>query len=158
VHERVESVLAAADGAYTVYRHADFGRPVRGPHDVAAALNIAVDQISKTLFLAERRAGERYALVCAPITANIDLAAVATLLGYGRLELGTPDALATVLGYPRHGVSPLGGPADVPVVVDERLLAFSSVLVGAGIAGVEIALAPATIVQLSRATVANVTS
>jgi len=158
VHARVRAALDASGCRFTVRRHADIAGPVRGPDDVARALGITLDRITKTLFVVERRAGGRTALICCRMPVAVDFARVAALLDYGRIELGSADALRATLGYPRHGVSPLGAPPTTPVVIDEGLLDASSILVGAGEIGEEIELAPADLVEISHGIVTAVTA
>lgn len=54
---------------------------------------------------------------------------------------------------PRHGVSPLGLDSTIAVVVDRELLDYESVLVGAGVAGVEIELSPVDLIDATHAVV-----
>lgn len=61
------------------------------------------------------------------------------------------EELAEIIGYPPNGVSPLGAPNDVPVLVDDSLLEFPSVLIGAGQAAVEIELPPTDLTNLAKA-------
>lgn len=68
------------------------------------------------------------------------------------MEVASPEALNSSLGYPRNGVSPLGAPADIPVLLDEAVLNYPTVLVGGGATGIEIELSPKDLVQMTSAT------
>lgn len=145
IHERVRLALEGSSVAHTVLRHADYPVIINGPEDFSIVLDVDQARVTKTLFIAEQQAQGRCALLCIPSTARADLKAAAAALGYARVEMGSDEQLQTLLGYPRHGVSPLGAPAGMPVLLDQRLLNFSSIYVGGGEAAVEIELSPSDV-------------
>lgn len=151
MHERVAAALDASGCAYTVRYHSDIMTPIKSPAEFAAALGLTQDRITKTLFLSERSAERRHILLCCPSTARVDFRAVSAASGYGRVEVANPDELNAVLGYPRNGVSPLGVPSAIPVLVDDSLLLHPSVLIGAGEVEVEIELVPDDLVKVAQA-------
>ncbi len=151
--DAVFTALAAAGMPYAVVRHADLAGPVHGPADVARLLSIDLDQIAKTLLVAEdpRRDAEdpgrrRCALVVLAVTDRAALGAVAATLGWAGAVLASPSLLATRLGQPPTGVSPIG--SDLPVLVDPSLARNPDVLVGSGTAGVEIGIDVYSLVAL----------
>ena len=138
---------------YLIHAHGSLGVEITGPADMARALAIEPARIAKTLLLLEQSGARRYALLCCSWDARADLKAVASRVEYGRLGMASSEALADVLGYPRGGVSPLGAPTHVPVLIDETIYGFPSILVGAGVHGVEIEIAPHDLAELTSAIV-----
>jgi Cys-tRNA(Pro)/Cys-tRNA(Cys) deacylase len=142
------------------WHHKTVNKPIKSPIDFAAAIGYDLDRISKTVVLAnknlprEARLQNRaasYAAVCLSASRRTDLAIVAAFLGWAHCEIATPHELSAVTDYPSKGVSPLGlGP--LRVVVDDGLLSFSTILIGAGEVGVEIEISPHDLMRLSNST------
>jgi Cys-tRNA(Pro)/Cys-tRNA(Cys) deacylase len=154
MHPRVAETLERAGLPYRVYRHADFPDPIRSPADFARALDYAPGRIAKSLFF-RCQPSRQYGILVCPTTQRADLRLLAQHIGCRRVQLAGPDELLAILDYPPTGVSPLGAGA-VPVFMDEALMAFPTVLVGAGEAGVEIEIAPADLKLITEATVLDV--
>ena len=139
-HPRVIQALQEASVPYEVRWHDECDRPIEGPADFAAALGYPIGRITKTL------------VVASPSTRLFG----AVVLGRGRVEIASEDELAAATGYPRTGVSPLGLADGVPVVIDDSLTGFATVLVGAGVLGGEVELAPEDLRIAAHAMVARV--
>lgn len=151
VHPRVRAALEKHQVAARVHRHQDQPRPIGSPRDFADCLGVALDRITKSLFLRSRRF--RYVVAVVPAAASLDLAALAALLGYGRLSLADPEELAAYLDYSPGGVSPIGVDEDIPVVVDAALMGWPSILVAAGEVAVELEIKPGDLVKMTGARV-----
>lgn len=155
LHPRVRDSLARVGSAVTVHDHALLDREVRSPADFAAALAYPLDRITKSVFLAAR--GGAYAVAVCAMPRKLDFPALSAALAQaGRMQVAEPDALEATLGYPRNGVSPLGVPSGVAVVLDDELLRWPTVLIGGGATGVEVEIAPEELVRLSGAVVARI--
>ena len=141
----VTSALARESVDHIVHCHAALPGPVRTPHDLAAALGVDVGRVTKTL-LVESSDGTLLRIV-ASVTERVDLLRLAALLGVRRLRLASAATLERVLGQPPGGVSPLGS-ATVGVVVEVGLLSHETIMVGAGVAGVDIELSPNDLLRL----------
>ncbi len=149
MHPRIKEIIQNAAIEYRVRKHADLGN-IRSPDDVAAALGYSISRIAKTLLL--RAVGEdRFFLVVAPTSIKVDLRQLARLTGARRLQLANSDDLNDQLGYPSHGVSPLGS-QGIPVFMDSSLLDHETILIGAGEVGQEIELQPHKLQELTNAT------
>ena len=146
MHPRVQQALLAGGATYQVRKHADCPQPIRSPQDFAACLGYDLARITKTLFC-RSKARDQYALVVASMSVKIDFPAVARLLACPRVEVADKADLKSRLGYPPQGVSPLGV-SDYSIFVDEGLMQFPTILVGGGTTGIEIELAPDTLVAL----------
>ena len=70
-------------------------------------------------------------------------------------DFGSLDAERTT-GYVLGGISPLGQRKALPTVVDESALDFTTVMVSAGRRGLQVELAPADLVRLTRARTAAI--
>lgn len=150
MHWRVEDALKTKPVACKVHRHDSFPAPIHSPADFAAQLGYELERVTKTL-LVRATTGDQYAVVVAPMGRKIDFREVAGRVGAKRVEVASAADLSTVTGYPEKGVSPLGLD-KLAVFVDEGLFAFSTILVGAGEAGVEIEIAPSDLELLTSAT------
>jgi Cys-tRNA(Pro)/Cys-tRNA(Cys) deacylase len=154
-HPRVVQALEEAAVPYEVRWHDECDRPIEGPADFAAALGYPIGRITKTLVVASTST-RLFGAVVIPADARLDPKAAGLALGRGRVEIASADELAAATGYPRTGVSPLGLADGVPVVIDDSLTGFATVLVGAGVLGGEVELAPEDLRIAAHATVARV--
>jgi Cys-tRNA(Pro)/Cys-tRNA(Cys) deacylase len=119
----------------------------------AAALGVEPDRLLKTLL-----AQVEGRLVCAvvPTSGQLDLKALATAVGGKRAAMAEPAAAERSTGYVVGGISPLGQRTRLPTVVDEVAELFDTVFVSGGRRGLSVELAPADLVRLTGAVVADV--
>ncbi len=119
----------------------------------AAALGIEPERMLKTLL-----ADLDGALVCAvvPVSGSLDLKALAHALGGRKAVMAEPARAERSSGYVVGGISPLGQKARLRTVVDETAELFETVHVSAGKRGLSLELAPADLVRLTGAVVADV--
>jgi Cys-tRNA(Pro)/Cys-tRNA(Cys) deacylase len=148
VHPKVAETLTRTRTAYKAFRHADFPEPIKSPADFAAQLQYDLNRISKSL-LVRCAGGNRYAIVVAPMSKKVDLSRVAAQLGCKRVEVAPARDLQSLTDYPPNGVSPLGITGNIPVIIDDSLFIFDTILVGAGEAGVEIELNPDDLLSIT---------
>ena len=118
----------------------------------AAALGIEPERMLKTL-LAEVDGR----LVCGvvPSSGSLDLKALAMALGGKRAAMAEPAAAERSTGYVVGGISPLGQRTRLPTAVDETAELFDTVFVSAGRRGLSVELAPAELVRLTGAVLAD---
>ena len=151
MHSRVEQALLASGVACQVRVHADSPTPIRSPQDFAAYLGYDLARITKTLFCRSTQR-DKFALVVAPMPSKVDFKVIAAALECPRVEVADKAELESRLGYPPHGVSPLGV-NDYPVFLDGSLLKHPTILIGSGVTAKEIELAPTDLVKLCGARV-----
>ena len=97
-------------------------------------------------------------LVCAvvPVSGSLDLKALAAALAGKKAAMAEPAAAERSTGYVVGGISPLGQKARLCTVVDASALGFETVHVSGGRRGLSLELAPADLVRLTGAVVAEV--
>jgi Cys-tRNA(Pro)/Cys-tRNA(Cys) deacylase len=119
----------------------------------AAALGVEPDRLLKTLL-----AQVEGRLVCAvvPTSGQLDLKALAAAVGGKRAGMAEPAVAERSTGYVVGGISPLGQRTRVQTVVDEAAGLFDTVFVSGGRRGLSLELAPADLVRLTGAVVADV--
>jgi Cys-tRNA(Pro)/Cys-tRNA(Cys) deacylase len=127
-------------------RHRSYGL------EAAQALGLEPDEVFKTLLVDVT--GDLVVAVL-PVTATLDLKALAALSGRKRASLADAAVAERVTGYVVGGISPLGQRSALPTVVDVRAQQHDVVYVSAGRRGLDVGLAPADLIRLTRAQVAD---
>jgi Cys-tRNA(Pro)/Cys-tRNA(Cys) deacylase len=119
----------------------------------AAALGVEPGRMFKTLL-----ADLDGKLVCAvvPVSGSLDLKALAAALGGKKAAMADPAAAERSTGYVVGGISPLGQKTRLRTVVDASAQDFETVHVSGGRRGLSLELAPADLVALTDAVVADV--
>lgn len=146
--------LARAGVEHTVhtYDH-DPATPAGYGLEAAQALGLAPEQVFKTL-LADVDGAWVVAVV--PVTTTLDLKALASAVGGKRAAMAEPRDAERATGYVVGGISPLGQKTAHPTVVDETAELYETVYVSGGRRGMDIGLAPADLIALTGATVADI--
>jgi Cys-tRNA(Pro)/Cys-tRNA(Cys) deacylase len=118
---------------------------------VAAKVELPLEQVFKTLVMRGDRNGVFLAVV--PGNTVVDEKALAKLTGDRRVEMAPLKEVQALTGYIRGGVTALAGKRDYPVYVDETAELFDIISVSAGVRGLQILLAPADYLRVTKATV-----
>lgn len=150
---RVQSALEAAGLAVEIRETDDSARTAEG---AAAAVGRVVDQIAKSIIFR----GEATGHVLLFLTAGgnrVDPAKATALAGQ---PLGKADAelVRSETGFAIGGVAPVGHLNQIAAWLDPRLLAFDVVWAAAGTPRHVFAIAPADLLRLTGATMANFTA
>lgn len=126
--------------------------------EAVAALEVEPDRVLKTLVTQVDGGPVVGGLVVGvvPVLCTLDLKAVAATAGGKRATMADPAAAQRATGYVVGGISPLGQRRALPTVVDSGVLEHETVLVSAGRRGLDVELAPADLVRLTRATTAAI--
>jgi Cys-tRNA(Pro)/Cys-tRNA(Cys) deacylase len=121
--------------------------------EAATALRVDPRRILKTLIAAVDGR-----LICAvvPVAGRLDLKKLANAVGGKRAAMAEPAAAARVTGYVVGGIAPLAHRNRLPVVVDESVTAFDTVLVSAGRRGLQVELSPPDLVRAAAAKLAPI--
>ena len=116
--------------------------------EAAATLGLEPAQVFKTLVA---DVDGRLTVAVVPVDRQLDLKALARVVGGKRGVLAPPPAAERATGYVVGGISPLGQKHRLPTVVDESALAFDVVYVSGGRRGLDVGLAPDDLVHLTGA-------
>ena len=118
----------------------------------AAALGVEPERMLKTLLAT---VDGRLACGVVPVSGTLDLKALAGALGGKRAAMAEPAEAERATGYVVGGISPLGQRTRLPTAVDETVELWDTVLVSAGRRGLSVELAPADLLRLTGAVVAD---
>jgi Cys-tRNA(Pro)/Cys-tRNA(Cys) deacylase len=119
---------------------------------VAAKIGLPPEQVFKTLVARGDRQG--IALAVIPGDQELDLKALAAAAGERKIQLVPVKELQALTGYVRGGVTALAAKRDLPVYVDETIELFDVVSVSAGIRGLQILIAPADYLRVTKGNLA----
>ncbi|MFB9836986.1 Cys-tRNA(Pro) deacylase [Actinoallomurus acaciae] len=139
--------------AFTLHPYETDGGEESYGEAAADALGVPHDRLFKTL-VTEVDGDLTVAVV--PVSATLDLKALAGAAGGKRAAMADPAAAERVTGYVRGGISPLGQRKRLPTVVDASASGFPTIYVSAGRRGLQIELAPADLVGLTGAATADI--
>ncbi|MDC7228008.1 MAG: Cys-tRNA(Pro) deacylase [Spirochaetales bacterium] len=120
---------------------------------VAAKTGLDADQIFKTLVL-RGQSGELFVCVI-PGPCELDLKKAAKAGGFKKVELIHVKEILPLTGYIRGGCSPIGMKKHYPTFVDETCLLFETIYVSAGVRGLQLQIAPGTLLEAAEAETAD---
>ena len=137
---------------YRHYTYAHDGGAVDG-ESVAAMLGQNPAQVFKTLVT---RGGNGFFVFVIPVKEELDLKAAARAVGEKSVSMLHVSELLPTTGYVRGGCSPIGMKKQFPTVFHHSALDQETILVSAGKIGFQVEVAPQAILDLVRATTADV--
>ncbi len=129
--------------------------PAERNYGLAAALAIGADavRVFKTLIaLVDNRP---YCAIV-PVSGQLSLKGLAAAVGGKRAEMCVPAVAERMTGYVVGGISPFGQKRPLPTVLDTSAGDFATIFVSGGRRGLDIEVAPATLVAVLQATVAPI--
>lgn len=152
MHPRVQALLATEQNIkFKLHVHAS---SIRSPDEFAAALGCNIAAVTKTLLLVGRTSGQ-LALVILPTQSRLHTQQAALAIGEKRVSMAEEQRLLETLDQQRGSVSPVGASEKIPVLIDRSLLQHSTIFIGTGTVGEDLEIAPAALVQLCSARVAD---
>lgn len=122
--------------------------------EAAEKLGLPPEQVFKTLVLALDH-GELVVAVV-PVSGLVSLKALARAAGAKKAAMAEARAVSRSTGYVLGGVSPLGQKKPLRTFLDDSARQFGRIYVSAGRRGLEIELAPADLLALTRGTFAAI--
>jgi Cys-tRNA(Pro)/Cys-tRNA(Cys) deacylase len=162
-HHRVANKPPAGTPALVALRRAgvafdvhDFeADPAGRSYGLAAAEAIGADaaRVFKTLIAV---VDHRPHCAIVPVSRQLSLKALAAAVGGKRAEMCEPAAAERMTGYVVGGISPFGQKKPLPTVLDTSAGGFPTIFVSGGRRGLDIEVAPATLVAVLQATVAPI--
>lgn len=145
--------LAAAGIPYTPRPYAHDPGAASYGLEAAAALGVEPERVFKTL-LAEVDGSLVVGIV--PVSCLLDLKSLAAAAGGRRAAMADPDLAERRTGYVVGGISPIGQRTRLPTWLDESALLWPTVLVSGGRRGFDLELAPADLVAVTGAQLADI--
>ena len=151
------TALTQAGVAYTLHEY-DYsgGTEVGFGLDAAHQLGLDPGRVFKTLIVELDKDATRLGVVVAPAPREGDHRAAASALRAKRAARAAPPRAERTTGYGQGGISPFGQRKRLPTVLDASAETFPSVYVSGGRRGLEIEVAPADLVAVLAAVVADV--
>lgn len=131
----------------------EFGEGTRTAADAAAAIGCDVAQIVKSLVFV---ADDRPVLVLTSGANRVDVDRVARHLGAQQVRKASAEEVREATGYGIGATPPLGHDTQLPVLLDEDLLAHDEIWAAAGSAWHVFPVAPARLREVAGAEVAAV--
>ena len=121
--------------------------------EAAKALGVAQARVFKTLLVQ----GEReLAVGIVPVDGQLDLKAMAAALGRKRVAMADVATAERVTGYVVGGISPIGQKRSLETVLDESAQQHDTIFVSGGRRGLDLELAPADLLAVTRGTLAGI--
>jgi Cys-tRNA(Pro)/Cys-tRNA(Cys) deacylase len=121
--------------------------------EAAEVLGLPPERVFKTLVA---QVDGRLTVAIVPVARQLDLKALASAVGGKRAAMAAVADAERATGYVAGGISPLGQRKALPTVLDESALAHTTIHVSGGRRGLELELAPADLVRLTRAKAAAI--
>jgi Cys-tRNA(Pro)/Cys-tRNA(Cys) deacylase len=121
--------------------------------EAVEALGIEPARVFKTIVVS---VDGRLALAIVPADAEVDLKAVADALRGRRAAIASAAEAERATGYVLGGISPLGTRRVLPTVLDASAVSWPTIHVSAGRRGLEIELAAADLLALTRGLAASI--
>lgn len=101
--------------------------------DFCAAYGYDLDESANTIVVASKRPPGVHAACVVLANTRLDVnRRVRDILGVKKLSFAPPDLTADLTGMTMGGVTPIALPADLPVLVDARIMEREWVVVGGG--------------------------
>jgi Cys-tRNA(Pro)/Cys-tRNA(Cys) deacylase len=127
--------------------------------EAADALGLDPARVYKTLLAAvdSSAAGPpRLVVGIVPVSGQLDLKALAAAVGGKKAAMADPAAAERATGYVVGGISPIGQKKALPTVLDSSAAEHPTVFVSGGRRGMDLELAPADLVAVTRASYAPI--
>jgi Cys-tRNA(Pro)/Cys-tRNA(Cys) deacylase len=146
--------LEQAKVGHTLHAY-DADHPSDVGYGVAAVSALGQDprRVFKTLVA---RVDGTLTVAVVPVSGTLDLKALAAAVGGRKAAMAERADAERATGYVVGGISPLGQRKALPTVVDASALEFATVMVSAGKRGLQVELAAADLVRLTRARTAPI--
>ncbi len=140
--------------SYTVHQYEHDPKAASYGEEAAEKLNLCADRVFKTLVV--ELDSSTLAVSVIPVSCQLNLKAMAAVLGAKKANMADPKAVERSSGYVLGGVSPLGQKKRLKTVIDRSAQTFETIYVSAGRRGLEIELAAQDLASLLQATFSDI--
>ncbi|MFN8195011.1 MAG: Cys-tRNA(Pro) deacylase [Nocardioidaceae bacterium] len=145
--------LERAGVAFALHAYEHDPRAASFGLEAAEALGLDPTRVFKTLMVS---LDGRLVVGIVPVTGQLDLKALARVLGGSKAVMAEAAAAERATGFVVGGISPVGQKRAHPTVLDESATGFPTVFVSAGRRGLDLEVAPADLVEVTGATLAAI--
>ena len=145
--------LRGAGVTFTVHDYAHDPRSESFGMEAARELGLDPDRVYKTLMAS---ADGRLVVAVVPVSGRLDLKALARAVGASKAGMAEVRAAERATGYVAGGISPFGQKRPHPTVVDETVELWDTVYVSGGRRGLDVEIAPADLIEVTGAIVADI--
>ncbi len=145
--------LRAAGVAFTAH---DYRHDPRGESfglEAAHELGLDPDRVYKTLVAS---VDGQLVVAVVPVSGWLDLKALARAAGASKAAMADVREAERATGYVAGGISPFGQKRQHPTVVDETVELWDTVYVSGGRRGLDVEIAPADLIEVTGAIVADI--
>lgn len=120
-----------------------------------ARYDVPMDRSANCVVLAARREGRAWFAACLVLaTTRADVNGLAKkYLGASKISFAAMDAATAASAMEHGGITPLGLPAEWPILIDEAVIAAGRVVIGSGVRRSKISLPSAALAELPNAVV-----
>ena len=134
-----------------------FSYDPNGPLDgVSVAASLGQDPAAVFKTLVTKGAGGAYYVFDIPVAENLDLKKAARAVGEKSIAMLPQKELLPLTGYVHGGCSPVGMKKQFPTVFHETAVLFDTICVSAGKVGAQVEVAPQALLDLLRASAADI--
>ena len=148
------NVLKKAGVAYQMHEYQHDEAAASYGLEAAEALGVDAAQVFKTLVV--NLQPNNFVVAVIPVTSQLSLKALALAAGGKSARMAEPKEAERATGYVVGGISPLGQKRRLVTVIDHSALTHPAIFVSGGRRGLDIRIAPADLVTLTAAKVANI--
>jgi Cys-tRNA(Pro)/Cys-tRNA(Cys) deacylase len=121
--------------------------------EAAELLGLDPDRVHKTLMA---KADDSLVVAVVPVSGRLDLKALARAVGASKAAMANVREAERATGYVAGGISPFGQKRAHRTVVDETVELWDTVYVSGGRRGLDVEIAPADLVEVTGAIVADI--
>jgi prolyl-tRNA editing enzyme YbaK/EbsC (Cys-tRNA(Pro) deacylase) len=115
---------------------------------------LPLDSAGNTIVVASKKAPRRFGACVVKATTRLDVnRTVRALLGVSKVSFATADETKTLTGMMLGGVTVFALPPDLPIYVDDKLMARDWVILGSGSRSSKIKISPDVFRRLPNATI-----
>ncbi len=112
------------------------------------------DRAANTIVVASKKEPKQYAACVVLATTRLDVNhAVKRVMGVSRLSFASADETQALTGMMIGGVTVFALPPDLPIYVDERVMAPDWIILGSGSRSSKVRVSPQALARLPNATV-----
>jgi prolyl-tRNA editing enzyme YbaK/EbsC (Cys-tRNA(Pro) deacylase) len=116
--------------------------------------SVPLERSANTIVVASKKEPRQYAACVVLATTRLDVNhAVRRLMGVAKLSFATAEETKTLTGMMIGGVTVFALPPDVPIYVDDRLMALDWLILGGGSRSMKIKTSPEIFRRVPNATV-----